>query len=204
MAAAQPRLYRRILTSALHRRFVHASATSLLVCYAIAFAIGDKTSCMHPPSARGRSWSNIIVVFWSWFPISACGVRTVLLFVSSLSVFVLRVSQMHMGARHTNSSLSTFRHLFPVQVFQTFGWYIFSAWWFTEVYLWSSAAEAHLEMVKRARCVTCRKFTPKSALTNSKQISRACLPKRATHLYPYFSFHFGMRASRFTSLLGLR
>ena len=64
-------------------------------------------------------------VFWSWFPVSACGVRTVLLFVSSLAIFVLRVSQMHIGPRNTHSSLSTFRHIFPVQVFQTFGWYIF-------------------------------------------------------------------------------
>lgn len=45
MAAAQPRPYRRILTSALHRRFVHASALALLVCYIVAFSIGSKSSC---------------------------------------------------------------------------------------------------------------------------------------------------------------
>lgn len=45
MAVSQTRPYRRILTSALHRRFVHASALSLLVCYIVAIAIGDKSSC---------------------------------------------------------------------------------------------------------------------------------------------------------------
>lgn len=45
MTATQTRPYRRILTSALHRRFVHASALALLVCYTVAIAIGDKSSC---------------------------------------------------------------------------------------------------------------------------------------------------------------
>ncbi|KAJ5149490.1 hypothetical protein N7448_001068 [Penicillium atrosanguineum] len=134
MAAPQTRPYRRILTSALHRRFVHASALSLLVSYVVAIAIGDKTS-----------------FFWSWFPIGGAGIRAVLLFVSSLAVFVLRVGQLHLGSRTTTSSITTFRYLFPLQVAQTFGWYLFSAWWFTEIYLWSSSAEAALEMVKRGK-----------------------------------------------------
>lgn len=92
-------------------------------------------------------------VFWSWFPIGACGIRAVLLFVTSLVVFVLRVGQLHLGSRTTTSSIATFRYLFPLQVAQTFGWYIFSAWWFTEIYLWSSSADAHLEMVKRGKYV---------------------------------------------------
>ncbi|KAJ5665760.1 uncharacterized protein N7477_008208 [Penicillium maclennaniae] len=134
MAAPQSRPYRRILTSALHRRFVHASALSLLVSYVVAIAIGDKSS-----------------LFWSWFPIGGAGIRAVLLFVSSLAVFVLRVGQLHLGSRTTTSSIATFRYLFPLQVAQTFGWYLFSAWWFTEIYLWSSSAEAALEMVKRGK-----------------------------------------------------
>lgn len=103
-------------------------------------------------------WSGltraITIVFWSWFPISSCGVRTVLLFVSCLAVFVLRVGQMHLGSRTTPSSLSTLRYLFPLQVAQTFAWYLFSAWWFTEIYVWSSSTGDHLEMVKRGRYVT--------------------------------------------------
>ncbi|KAL3485943.1 nucleoporin protein Ndc1-Nup [Aspergillus germanicus] len=132
MAAAKPRPYRRILTSALHRRFVHASALSILVCYFISIFIGDKSS-----------------FFWAVFPIGACGIRTVLLFISSLSVFVLRVGQMHIGSRTTSSAIHTFKHLFPLHVLQTFAWYLFSAWWFSEIYKWSASTSAHLEWVKR-------------------------------------------------------
>ncbi|KAL2801480.1 nucleoporin protein Ndc1-Nup [Aspergillus keveii] len=132
MAAAKPRPYRRILTSALHRRFVHASALSILVCYFISIFIGDKSS-----------------FFWAVFPIGACGIRTVLLFISSLSVFVLRVGQMHIGSRTTGSAIHTFKHLFPLHVLQTFAWYLFSAWWFSEIYKWSASTSAHLEWVKR-------------------------------------------------------
>ncbi|KAL3437676.1 nucleoporin protein Ndc1-Nup [Aspergillus tetrazonus] len=130
--AAKPRPYRRILTSALHRRFVHASALSLLVCYAISVLIGDKSS-----------------LFWALFPLGSCGIRTVLLFISPLAIFVLRVGQMHIGSRTTSSSLNTFHYLFPLHVIQTFGWYIFSAWWFSELYKWSAPTSAHLEWVKR-------------------------------------------------------
>ncbi|KAL4785740.1 nucleoporin protein Ndc1-Nup [Aspergillus varians] len=132
MAAAKPRPYRRILTSALHRRFVHASALSLLGCYLTSVVIGDKSS-----------------LFWAFFPIGSCGIRAVLLFISPLAIFVLRVGQMHIGSRTTGSPLQTFKFLFPLQVLQTFGWYIFSAWWFSEVYKWSSPISAHLEWVKR-------------------------------------------------------
>ncbi|OJJ44726.1 hypothetical protein ASPZODRAFT_144681 [Penicilliopsis zonata CBS 506.65] len=134
MAVARPRPYRRILTSALHRRFVHASALSLLVCYIISFVIGEKTS-----------------LFWSWFPIGICGFRTILLFVSSLVVFVLRVGQMHIGTRTTTSPITTFKHLFPLHIVQTFGWYMFSAWWFSEVYVWSAPTSANLGWVKPGR-----------------------------------------------------
>ncbi|KAE8353914.1 nucleoporin protein Ndc1-Nup [Aspergillus coremiiformis] len=133
-AAARPRPYRRILTSALHRRFVHASALALLVCYLVAFLIGNKSSFL-----------------WAWFPIGGCGIRTVLLFVCSLVVFVLRVGQIHIGSRTTASPFGTLKYLIPLDIIQTFGWYIFSAWWFSEIYKWSSPTEAHLEWVKRGR-----------------------------------------------------
>ncbi|KAH3269019.1 hypothetical protein KXW23_000055 [Aspergillus fumigatus] len=134
MAAARPRPYRRILTSALHRRFVHASALALSVCYFVAFLLGDKSSFL-----------------WAWFPIGACGFRAVLLFFSSLVVFVLRVGQMHLGSRTTASPIGTFKYLAPFNVIQTFGWYLFSAWWFSEIYKWSCPTSAQLEWVRRGR-----------------------------------------------------
>ena len=50
--AAQPRVrfYREFLTPALHRRFTSAAALTLLVCYAEAVIVGDKSSCeLHSP-----------------------------------------------------------------------------------------------------------------------------------------------------------
>ncbi|KAJ5105426.1 hypothetical protein NUU61_002773 [Penicillium alfredii] len=165
MAAAQPRPYRRILTSALHRRFVHASALALLVCYVVAIAIGDKSSLL-----------------WSWFPIGTCGIRTLLLFVSSLAVFVLRVGQMHIGSRTTQSSLGTFRYLFPLNIAQTFGWYLFSAWWFTEIYLWSSSASAHLELVNRGRSHERPTLNERPIYLHTYHILLACV-QAVVHLY---------------------
>ncbi|KAL1968821.1 hypothetical protein VTN77DRAFT_1182 [Rasamsonia byssochlamydoides] len=134
MAAPKIRPYRRILTSSLHRRFVHASALALLVDYVVAFAIGVKSSFL-----------------WSWFPIGICGLRALLLFISSLSVFILRVGQIHVGPRTTNSPLATFRRLFPLHIIQTIGWYLFSAWWFSEIYVWSAPQSADLGWVKPGR-----------------------------------------------------
>ncbi|KAI9371542.1 nucleoporin protein Ndc1-Nup [Aspergillus egyptiacus] len=134
MAATKPRPYRRILTSSMHRRFVNAFALVALVCYLISILIGDKSS-----------------FFWAVFPIGGCGIRTVLLIFAPLFIFILRVGQMHIGARTTASAIHTFKHLFPVDVLQTFTWYIFSAWFFTEIYRWSAPATARLELVKRGR-----------------------------------------------------
>ena len=92
-------------------------------------------------------------VFWLWFPFGSCGVRTVLLFISSLTIFVLRVSQMHIGSRTASSSFGTLTSFTLLQIAQTFGWYIFSAWWFTLIYVWSSSSDSNLELVKRGRWV---------------------------------------------------
>ncbi|OAX84615.1 hypothetical protein ACJ72_01011 [Emergomyces africanus] len=133
--SARPRQYRRILTSTLHRKFVHATAVSLGACYVVAFFIGVKSS-----------------FFWSWFPLGACGVRTLLLSISCLAIFVLRVGQMHVGARTSSAPVSSTRQvLFSFSTVQTFGWYLLSAWWFSEVYMWSSSESAELNWVKPGR-----------------------------------------------------
>lgn len=59
---------------------------------------------------------------------------------------------MHIGARTTGSPYHTFKSvLFPFHIIQTFGWYFFSAWWFSEIYVWSSPDEAELGWVKPGR-----------------------------------------------------
>ncbi|KAF7506169.1 hypothetical protein GJ744_012149 [Endocarpon pusillum] len=132
MSTSSPTLrirpYRRFLTSAFHRRFVHASALALLVCWDDAFWLGSKTS-----------------YFWSWFPISLTGVRAVLIFVSCLAVFILRVATLQLGRRTTTSPFNTFRRsLFSLSTLQILFWYVFSAWWFSEVYIWSSRKSENL------------------------------------------------------------
>ncbi|KAJ5339196.1 hypothetical protein N7452_005924 [Penicillium brevicompactum] len=165
MAAPQTRPYRRILTSALHRRFVHASALSLLVCYIIAIAIGEKSS-----------------FFWSWFPIGSCGVRTALLYISSLTIFVLRVGQMHIGPRTAGSSFQVFRSFSIFQIVQTFGWYIFSAWWFTLIYVWSSSPDANLQLVKLGRPHERPTLNERPIYLHSFHIFLACV-QAVFHLY---------------------
>ncbi|KAJ5099077.1 nuclear envelope protein [Penicillium argentinense] len=171
MAATKPRPYKRIVTSAMHRRFVHASALSLLVCYLISIAIGDKSSFL-----------------WTWFPLGWCGIRTLMLAISPLLVFILRVSQLHIGSITTKSSLGTFRYLFPLQIAQTFGCYIFTAWLFTEIYIWSSPASAELEMVKRGRSVETyyHHFSVgDDILTGSRLHERPTLNERPIYIHTY-------------------
>ncbi|EKV19713.1 Nuclear envelope protein, putative [Penicillium digitatum PHI26] len=58
---------------------------------------------------------------------------------------------MHIGSRTASSSFGTLKSFTLLQIAQTFGWYIFSAWWFTVVYVWSSSNDSNLELVKRGR-----------------------------------------------------
>ena len=94
----RPALYKDLLTPALHRRFTGAAGIILLICYVESVLIGDKSSCelKHWHGAAKHS-SDLYSVFWSWFPIGTAGIRTLLLFISALSVFVLRVAQLHIG-----------------------------------------------------------------------------------------------------------
>jgi nucleoporin NDC1 len=58
---------------------------------------------------------------------------------------------MHIGSKTTSSPFSKIKYLFPLRVGQTLAWYLFSAWWFSEVYKWSCPASAQMEWVKRGR-----------------------------------------------------
>ncbi|KAL8826641.1 MAG: hypothetical protein Q9191_003673 [Dirinaria sp. TL-2023a] len=71
---------------------------------------------------------------------------------SPLSIFVLRVAQLHIGARSTVSPFQTFvQQVFSFSAVQTFGWYAFSAWWFSEIYIWSAAADANLGWISAGK-----------------------------------------------------
>jgi len=93
-------------------------------------------------------------VFWSWFPLGFTGIRTLLLFISSLSVFVLRVAQLHFGPRTTTFPFETFwQHVLSRNTFQTLFWYLTSALVFSEVYIHSTSSAANLAWIDPGRCV---------------------------------------------------
>lgn len=62
---------------------------------------------------------------------------------------MLRVGEMHVGERTTSTPFqSVFRAVFSLSTLRIFGWYLFSAWWFSEVYIFSSSESAQLNWVK--------------------------------------------------------
>ncbi|KAI9867201.1 MAG: hypothetical protein M1813_009479 [Trichoglossum hirsutum] len=59
---------------------------------------------------------------------------------------------MHVGARVTLSPFETFKKYFiRYNTLQTLAWYIFSAWWFSEVYIWSASYDSNLNWVVKAK-----------------------------------------------------
>ncbi|ETI22324.1 hypothetical protein G647_06398 [Cladophialophora carrionii CBS 160.54] len=121
-ATAPPRLYRRFVTSALHKRFVHAALLSLLVALGNAFWLGSNQD-----------------LFWSWFPFGPAGIKALLFFLSSLLIFTLQIATLRIGERTTTSPLVTFRASFlSAATVQTVILYLMSGWWFTEAYIWSA------------------------------------------------------------------
>lgn len=99
--------------------------------------------------------ANETVGFWSWFPLGpAAATRTLLLFISSLSVFILRVAQMHFGSRTTTSAFETFwQYCLSRNALQTLFWYLLSAFMFVEVYIFSTSQSANLAWIDPGRCV---------------------------------------------------
>lgn len=98
MATLRPPLYKDFLTPALHRRFTGAGLIILVIAYIEAVIVGEKSSRKDQGFMCITVWpSNVPTVLWFWFPIGPAGIRTLLLFISGLSVFVLRVAQLHLG-----------------------------------------------------------------------------------------------------------
>ncbi|OCL02593.1 hypothetical protein AOQ84DRAFT_304447 [Glonium stellatum] len=129
------RPYRDFLTPALHRRFTSAFLLTTCLCYVEAVWMGE--------------WNNF---FWPWFPLGFAGVRTGLLCIASMVVYVLRVSQMHIGERTTNYSFETFfKYLFRLNTVLTLFWYTVSSWLFVETYIWSQASYAKLGFTDSGR-----------------------------------------------------
>jgi len=127
----QARPYKDFLTPALHRRFTRAAGLTLVLCWFEATLM-----------SRGAGF------FWSWFPISVTGLRTLLLFMPCLAVFIIRVANMHAGHLNTTSGFETFaNHAASLRTASTVVWYVYSAWFFGEVYIWAQGQEGGLGWV---------------------------------------------------------
>lgn len=65
---------------------------------------------------------------------------------------MLRVAQLHVGHRTTTSGFETFKkYAFTGQTVQTAGWYLFSAWLYSEIYIFSSSKDANIKWITQAR-----------------------------------------------------
>ncbi|KAG0646041.1 Acetyl-deacylase [Hyphodiscus hymeniophilus] len=130
------RPYKDFLTPALHRRFALATAVLVSLCYVEA-VIGI---------------NEYDGLFWTWFPLGRAGIRTLLLIIPAFMIFVLRVAQLHVGSRTSNSAYQTFVQYAPRwQTIQTVGWYLFSAYLFSEIYIWSAPKTAELNRIIKIR-----------------------------------------------------
>ena len=128
------RSYKDFLTPAMHRRFTSATTAALITCYAEAVLMSDGN------------------LFWRLFVFGRPGIRMMLLFLSVLSVFIIRLANLHVGARNTASGFETFyQHLTTPRTYNTLWWYLVSAFVFGEVYIWSRGNNAHLGWVDEGR-----------------------------------------------------
>jgi len=126
------RSYKDFLTPAMHRRFTSATTAALITCYAEAVLMSDGN------------------LFWRLFVFGRPGIRMMLLFLSVLSVFIIRLANLHVGARNTASGFETFyQHLTTPRTYNTLWWYLVSAFVFGEVYIWSRGNNAHLGWVDK-------------------------------------------------------
>jgi nucleoporin NDC1 len=64
-------------------------------------------------------------------------------------IFILRVAQLHVGIRTSYSAWHTFRsYSRKFDVIQTLGFYLFSAYLYSEIYIWSASKDADLNRIK--------------------------------------------------------
>lgn len=129
------RPYKDFLTPALHRRFTTAASLILSLCWLETLLIHSSPSYL-----------------WRWFPLGPAGLTTLLLFLSCLAVFIIRVQNLHIGVRTTTSAFETAVQLaLSPRAWATGVWYLGSALWFGEVYLRGRSAEAGLGWVDVGR-----------------------------------------------------
>lgn len=89
---------------------------------------------------------------WAFFPIGPVGIRALLVFIPALIVYVLRVSQWHVGRRHTQTPLDTARkYTLRWSALATFAFYLTSAFVYSEAYIWSCSPDHKLGFTDTTR-----------------------------------------------------
>ena len=138
-ATPKPRPYRRFLTSALHTRFVHAALVSLILSWDNAALLGSRKG--KNPGLEGlEAVLTMQDLLWFWFPLGPAGLKTLVFFICNLLIFLLQISTLNVGSPTSTSPFSRLRtHVFRLDTAQTFLWYLVSAWWFSEAYIWSNS-----------------------------------------------------------------
>lgn len=91
-------------------------------------------------------------VLWIWLPFGPTGIRTLLLFIPALTIYLLRIAQWHVGQRQTLTRAETFQKYFlRKNTILTLAFYAFSAWLYSEVYTWSRTEKDKLNLTELGR-----------------------------------------------------
>ena len=137
---AKPRLYRRILTSTLHTRFIHAAALSLILSWDNAVFLHPKRGSSCPQANSRDAHLTQVDLIWSWFPAGPAGFKAALFFLTNLFVFTLLIATTEVGRPSYRSFFTQLRSVLLSKnaVYVTAG-YLASASWFAEAYIWSSS-----------------------------------------------------------------
>jgi nucleoporin NDC1 len=123
--------YKDFLQPWMQRRFASALLMLLATSYVESVALS--------------SWDSLI---WSWFPVGFAGFRALSIFGCVLLVIVLRIAHPHVGIRTTNSPMETFRqNIVSLAAFETIVTYTVSAFFFSQIYLWTVAEAANLQWI---------------------------------------------------------
>jgi nucleoporin NDC1 len=106
--------------------------------------------------SRLQPWRRILAntreALWLWFPVGPTGIRTLLVFLPALIIYVLRVAQWHVGQRQTQTRAETVqKYFFRKSTLLTLAFYSFSAWLYGEVYIWSRTSESKLGFTDTGR-----------------------------------------------------
>ncbi|KAI1101384.1 nucleoporin protein Ndc1-Nup [Jackrogersella minutella] len=127
-AVARRAPYKDFLQPALQRRFASTTGVLLAISYIEALTLSK--------------WDHLV---WPWFPIGLPGIRALAIFGSIIPVIILRIAHSHIGIRTSNSPFDTFRrNAISFETVETIITFAFSAWAFSQTYLFSTPADANL------------------------------------------------------------